>query len=109
MLYHVRKFGICGTVFQDFAVNYWLDRGMPKEKLIMALPFYGRMYTLENTTDNEIGSPVSEVGNPGHLNGNDEELGFNEVIIFSFVSLKCNNLYFTYFTSISFKRQSLVN
>ncbi|KAG8182777.1 hypothetical protein JTE90_018651, partial [Oedothorax gibbosus] len=63
----------------DFAVNYWLERGMPKEKLIMSLPFYGRMYTLANASDNDIGSTATEVGKPGHLNGNDEELGFNEV------------------------------
>ena len=44
-------------MFQAWAVNYWLDLGMPKEKLVAGLITYGRGFTLGDIkNDNEMGA-----------------------------------------------------
>ncbi|KAG8177988.1 hypothetical protein JTE90_010883 [Oedothorax gibbosus] len=63
----------------DFAVNMWLEGGVPKEKLVLSLPFFGRTYTLADPSKNGVGAAATGAGKPGQLNGNDEELGFNEI------------------------------
>ncbi|CAF1153768.1 unnamed protein product, partial [Brachionus calyciflorus] len=42
----------------DWAVNYWLQRGFPKEKFVLGLATYGRPFKLKSPSLNE----------PGHLN-----------------------------------------
>ncbi|KAG8182778.1 hypothetical protein JTE90_018652 [Oedothorax gibbosus] len=68
----------------DFAVNYWLNNGAPKEKLILGMALFGRTFTLANPTENGVRAPANGAGARGRLNGDAELLGFNEV---------CYNLY----------------
>lgn len=42
------------TYSVDKAVNIFLDAGVPKEKLIMGVPFYGYQYTVTSTEDNGL-------------------------------------------------------
>ncbi|XP_025089813.1 probable chitinase 10 [Pomacea canaliculata] len=43
----------------DFAVNYWVQLGAPKEKLNVGLSTYWRTFTLSSTSQTGLGVPVS--------------------------------------------------
>ncbi|KAL7398386.1 hypothetical protein ABVT39_008924 [Epinephelus coioides] len=52
----------------DFAMPYWLNHGVPAEKLIMGISAYGRTFTLSSQSS-EVGAPISGVGNAGQYTG----------------------------------------
>ena len=41
----------------DWAVKYWLAKGIPREKLILGVAFYGRGFKLQDPSLNATGSP----------------------------------------------------
>lgn len=41
----------------DWAANYWVQKGAPKEKIVIGLAFYGRAFTLTSSEDG-VGSPA---------------------------------------------------
>ena len=45
------------NIFQDFAVNYWLEKGVTKEKLLLGIAFYGRCFTL-TSEETDLGAPA---------------------------------------------------
>lgn len=55
---------ICNT-FQDYAVRYWLKKGAPREKIVMGIPFYGRSFTLLNSSNSMPTAPIKGFGNEG--------------------------------------------
>ncbi|XP_042348390.1 acidic mammalian chitinase-like [Plectropomus leopardus] len=42
----------------DFAMQYWLNNGVPAEKLILGFAAYGRTFTLTSSS-NEVGAPAT--------------------------------------------------
>ena len=60
-------------IFQDFAVNYWLDKGAIKEKLVLGIAFYGRCFTLVSADETGLGAPAD---GPGPLGPYTREAGF---------------------------------
>ena len=40
----------------NYTINYWLEKGMDKSKLIMGLPLYGQSFTLASKSDNGLNS-----------------------------------------------------
>ena len=40
----------------DWAVNYWINNGLPKEKLVLGLAAYGHSFRLNNRNRNTPGS-----------------------------------------------------
>ena len=49
----------------NYAVNCWLDGGMPKEKINLGMATYGRSFQLRNTAETDIGSPANGAGVAG--------------------------------------------
>ncbi|KAH0534516.1 hypothetical protein KQX54_004701, partial [Cotesia glomerata] len=63
----------------EAAVNYWLSKGAPKEKLILGVPTYGRTFTLSNPRNNGLGAATSGPGNAGPYTKEAGYLGYQEI------------------------------
>lgn len=46
----------------DRSVQYWLSLGVPKDKLLVGVPLYGRKFLLNDQLNNTIGAPSSGGG-----------------------------------------------
>ncbi|PVD37544.1 hypothetical protein C0Q70_00138 [Pomacea canaliculata] len=57
----------------DFAAQYWVQKGAPKEKLIIGMGLYGRSFTLASPTDTGVGAPAPRAGTAGEYT---REAGF---------------------------------
>ncbi|XP_068242072.1 acidic mammalian chitinase-like [Palaemon carinicauda] len=68
---HPKDEGRALTLNQDYAVNYWIEKGAPKEKLVLGLPFHAHTYTLDSAAETGIYAPAS---NPGPSEG-----GYNQI------------------------------
>jgi chitinase len=49
----------------DWAVNYWLNNGCPKEKLVIGLANYGRVFKVKDQSKTEPGSLNNGTGTAG--------------------------------------------
>ena len=52
----------------DYAVNMWLDRGCPPEKLVMGLPAYGRGFKVSGNSF-DLGTPTTGTCAAGRFTG----------------------------------------
>ena len=64
---------------QDSAVNFWLEKGFPAERIILGVPIYGRSFTLEDPALNGWGAPAKGEGVKGELTRLAGTLGYHEV------------------------------
>ena len=58
---------------KNWAVNHWIQQGMPKEKITMGVAAYGRTFKLADSSNTGIGAPSSDAGAPGKYT---KEAGF---------------------------------
>ncbi|XP_038695414.1 uncharacterized protein LOC119992693 [Tripterygium wilfordii] len=58
----------------DYGIGRWLNGGIPANKLILGLPFYGYAWTLENPSDNGVGAPAT-----GPAITDDGSMGYKDV------------------------------
>jgi chitinase len=63
----------------EAALEYWLASGVPKHKLILGMPLYGRVFTVANTNDLNIGADIKGPGLEGSFTREAGMLGFNEI------------------------------
>ena len=65
----------------DYSVNYWLDKGMPAEKINLGVPLYGRSWTLATmvSVDPEPPAEAEGPGEIGEFTGQAGFLGYNEI------------------------------
>jgi chitinase len=54
----------------DAAVNYWINNGATRSKLILGLASYGRSFTLVSSTQNGLGASANGAGNSLPVNNN---------------------------------------
>ncbi|XP_038695416.1 cysteine-rich receptor-like protein kinase 10 [Tripterygium wilfordii] len=43
----------------DYGIGRWINGGIPANKLVLGLPFYGYAWTLKNPSDNGVGAPAT--------------------------------------------------
>jgi chitinase len=65
--------------FQDFAINYWIQKGAPANKLNVGMATYGRTFTLQNTSNTAVGAAITGPGIAGPYTREAGTLGYNEV------------------------------
>jgi len=51
----------------NFTVNYWLEGGLSRKKLIMGMPLYGQSFTLENPASNGLNARTYGGGTAGQF------------------------------------------
>jgi len=61
------------------AINYWIEQGAPKNKLVLGIPLYGHTYSLQSNDKHDIFSPSNGVGNQGPYTQEAGMVGYNEV------------------------------
>ena len=66
---------------QDWAANYWLQNGTPKDKLILGIATYGRSFTLKTASDNDYGALTSRAGKAGRYTREGGFLSYYEVCL----------------------------
>ncbi|GAB1609167.1 chitotriosidase-1-like isoform X1, partial [Argonauta hians] len=57
--------GVQKTLNMEWAANYWVKNGAPKEVLNIGLALYGRGFTLSDPSNTKPGAPVKGAGNKG--------------------------------------------
>ncbi|XP_035824887.1 chitotriosidase-1 [Aplysia californica] len=65
--------GLDAQLNVQFAANYWVELGCPKEKMAIGLPTYGRCFTLANPKVNGLKAPTNGPGSAGQYT---REAGF---------------------------------
>ncbi|KAG9509815.1 Acidic mammalian chitinase, partial [Fragariocoptes setiger] len=63
----------------NFSVNYWLQNGAARDKLILGVGSYGRSFTLDRASMNGINAPASQKGQAGPYTREPGSLGYNEI------------------------------
>ena len=63
----------------DWAVNYWLNNGVDREKLNLGLPTYGRTFKLTNPANNSLGAGSTGPGSTGSQTGEAGFLSYYEI------------------------------
>ncbi|XP_003792386.1 chitotriosidase-1 [Otolemur garnettii] len=71
--------GAAAKLNVDAAVQYWLKRGTPADKLILGMPTYGRSFTLASSSDTRVGAPATGPGTPGPFTKEGGFLAYYEV------------------------------
>ncbi|XP_076310763.1 endochitinase-like isoform X2 [Tachypleus tridentatus] len=63
----------------NWTINYYLELGAPKHKLIVGIPTYGRSFTLLDPDDNEINAPADGPGEEGPSTREKGYLAYHEI------------------------------
>ncbi|XP_048248852.1 chitotriosidase-1-like isoform X2 [Haliotis rufescens] len=63
----------------DALVNYWANMGIPKHKILIGVPFYGRTFSLNDTTVHGVGAPAYGSGTAGNLTHSQGTLAYYEI------------------------------
>uniref|UniRef100_A0A8C4MXF5 Chitotriosidase-1 n=1 Tax=Equus asinus TaxID=9793 RepID=A0A8C4MXF5_EQUAS len=71
--------GAAAELNVDFAVQHWLQKGTPANKLILGMPTYGRSFSLASSSDTGVGAPVTGPGTPGPFTREGGLLAYYEV------------------------------
>ncbi len=63
----------------NFTVNYYIEKGVDKKKMVMGMPFYGRAWTLQSADKVNLNDKAKGPSPAGSITGEEGVLGYNEV------------------------------
>ncbi|XP_008575859.1 PREDICTED: chitotriosidase-1 isoform X1 [Galeopterus variegatus] len=78
--------GAAAELNVDAAVQQWLQKGAPANKLILGMPTYGRTFTLASSSDTRVGAPATGPGIRGPFTKEAGVLAYYEVCSWKEVS-----------------------
>ena len=67
------------SFLKNYTVNYWLDNGLEKEKLILGIPFYGQSFKLADENNHGLNAKSLGGGNGGEFTKSEGFLSYYEV------------------------------
>jgi chitinase len=63
------------------SVGWWISQGASRSKINVGMPAYGRVWTLDNAGNNNVGAPAHNPGLPGPFLNETGFHGYNEICI----------------------------
>lgn len=57
--------GYFTTLNINYSANYWVSKGIDRDKVVIGLPTYGHTFQLFNANNNVVGAPAKGYGNLG--------------------------------------------
>ncbi|GFO13885.1 chitinase-3-like protein 1 [Plakobranchus ocellatus] len=73
------KYGEKGQLYQQWSIDYWLEVGIPKDKLIVGIPTYAMTFTLADQSQHDVGAPVTGGGRMGQYTRETGIMAYYEV------------------------------
>ena len=64
---------------QEWSIDYWLNVGIPKQKLIVGIPTYAMSFTLADQSQTGVGAPTNGGGRMGRYTKETGILAYYEV------------------------------
>ena len=66
-------------ILQQWAANYWVSNGCPRNKLVVGVPTYGRTFTLADGNSHGMGAATTGPAPAGKYTGQDGFYSYYEV------------------------------
>lgn len=67
---------------QSWSMQYWIDAGAPRDKLLLSLPGFGSSFLLKTITNTGVGDPVHAYQNPSTYIGQAGTMTYYEICEF---------------------------
>ena len=48
------------TFFQNFTINYWIEKGADRQKLVLGMPLYGQAFTLSSDENHGLNQKATK-------------------------------------------------
>lgn len=68
-----------GKMTVSYALQYWMEKGMPCKKIALGMATYGRAFTLKDLGQTGLGAPANGPGNPGQYTKEGGFLAYYEI------------------------------